>query len=81
MKRHWLAVTALFFVATAWGATFTLVKSALARIAPEPFIVFRFLLAGTILLLLAFALRQLPRADSPPPLPICKNGLMRARGS
>ena len=54
MKRHWLAVTALFFVATAWGATFTLVKSVLARIAPEPFIVLRFLLAGAILLLLAF---------------------------
>lgn len=62
MKTHWLAVTALFFVATAWGATFTLVKSALAQIAPEPFIVFRFLLAGAILLLLAFAVRQLPRA-------------------
>jgi len=62
LKTHWLAVTALFLVATAWGATFTLVKSALARIAPEPFIVFRFLLAGAILLLFAFALRQLPRA-------------------
>ena len=66
MKTHWLAVTALFLVATAWGATFTLVKSALARIAPEPFIVFRFLLAGAILLLFAFALRQLPRAAIAP---------------
>jgi len=66
LKTHWLAVTALFFVATAWGATFTLVKSALAQIAPEPFIVLRFTLAGAVLLLLAFALRQLPRAAIAP---------------
>jgi len=62
LKTHWLAVTALFFVATAWGATFTLVKSALAQIAPEPFILLRFTLAGAVLLLLALTLRQLPRA-------------------
>ena len=62
MKTHWLAIAALFFVASAWGATFTLVKSALAQIAPEPFIVLRFVLAAAILLSLALALRQLPRA-------------------
>lgn len=62
MKTHWLAIAALFFVASAWGATFTFVKSALGRIAPEPFIVFRFLVAGAVLLILALALRQLPRA-------------------
>ncbi len=62
MRTHWLAVAALFLVASAWGATFTLVKSVLAHIAPEPFIVFRFVLAGAILLILAAALRQLPRA-------------------
>jgi len=61
LKTHWLAVTALFFVASAWGATFTLVKSALTRIAPEPFIVLRFTLAGAILLALALATKQLPK--------------------
>ena len=61
LKTHWLAVTALFFVASAWGATFTLVKSALAHIAPEPFIVLRFTLAGAILLVLALATRQMPK--------------------
>ena len=66
MKTHWLAIAALFFVASAWGATFTLIKSALARIAPEPFIVLRFLLAGTVLLILSLALRQLPRAAIAP---------------
>lgn len=66
MKTHWLAIAALFFVASAWGATFTLVKNALAQIAPEPFIVLRFLLASAVLLVLAFALRQLPRAAVAP---------------
>lgn len=62
MKTHRLAVVALFLVASAWGATFTLVKSALTRIAPEPFIVLRFALAAAVLLLIAAATRQLPRA-------------------
>src|SRR5207248_7783287 len=66
LKSHWLAIAALFFVASAWGATFTLIKSALARIAPEPFIVLRFLLAGAVLLILSLALRQLPRAAIAP---------------
>jgi drug/metabolite transporter (DMT)-like permease len=62
LKTHWLAVAALFLVASAWGATFTLVKSALGRIAPEPFIFFRFVVAGAVLLVLALAMRRLPRA-------------------
>ncbi|HKS25773.1 MAG TPA: DMT family transporter [Thermoanaerobaculia bacterium] len=62
MRTHWLAVAALFLVASAWGATFTLVKSALTQIAPEPFIVFRFAIAAAVLLILAFALRQMPRS-------------------
>ena len=66
MRTHALAVAALFLVASAWGATFTLVKSALAQIAPEPFIVLRFLLAAAVLLVLALALRQLPRAAIAP---------------
>lgn len=66
MRTHWLAVAALFLVASAWGATFTLVKSALAQIAPEPFIVFRFAIAAAVLFALAIALRQLPRSVAGP---------------
>jgi drug/metabolite transporter (DMT)-like permease len=66
LRTHWLAVAALFLVASAWGATFTLVKSALAQIAPEPFIVFRFAIAAAVLLALAVALRQLPRTVAGP---------------
>src|SRR5262249_16571382 len=62
LKTHGLAVAALFLVASAWGATFTLVKSVLAHIAPEPFIVLRFVLAGAALMILAVGMRQLPRA-------------------
>jgi drug/metabolite transporter (DMT)-like permease len=61
VKKHWLAVVLLFLVATAWGMTFTLVKSVLTRIAPEPFIVFRFTLAGVVLLIAAFAMRSMTR--------------------
>jgi len=66
LRTHWLAVAALFLVASAWGATFTLVKSVLAHIAPEPFIVLRFVLAGAVLMILALAFRQLPRAAIAP---------------
>jgi len=62
VKKHWLAVVLLFLVASAWGMTFTLVKSVLARIAPEPFIFFRFTLAGVVLLVVAIALRAMPLA-------------------
>ena len=62
MNRHRLAIVVLFLVAGAWGATFTLIKSILGRIAPEPFIFWRFIIAGVILLVPAAAKRQLPRA-------------------
>src|SRR5437867_328923 len=42
LNRHKLAVVVLFLVAGAWGATFTLIKSILVLIAPEPFIFWRF---------------------------------------
>jgi drug/metabolite transporter (DMT)-like permease len=53
MTRKWLAVVALFATAAAWGASFTLVKDLVARMAPEPFIFWRFTIAGTILLIAA----------------------------
>lgn len=53
MNRRWLAVVALFATATAWGASFTLVKNVVARMAPEPFLFFRFTIAGSLLLFLA----------------------------
>lgn len=59
MKKHWLAILVLFLVATAWGMTFTLIKSVLASIAPEPFIFWRFTIAGLILLAVA---RRIDRA-------------------
>jgi drug/metabolite transporter (DMT)-like permease len=62
VKNHWLAVAVLLLVATAWGATFTLVKQVLTHIAPEPFIVLRFTTAGLVLLAIALATRRLPRA-------------------
>ncbi|MEA2336388.1 MAG: hypothetical protein QOE82_395, partial [Thermoanaerobaculia bacterium] len=68
MKNHWLAVLVLFLVAGAWGATFTLVKSVLTRIAPEPFIVLRFTTAGIVLLVIAVASRKLPRSALRPGL-------------
>jgi drug/metabolite transporter (DMT)-like permease len=55
LNRHRLAIVALFLTAGAWGATFTLIKNILRTIAPEPFIFYRFTLAGVILLLLAIA--------------------------
>ena len=60
MTRKWLAVVALFATAAAWGASFTLVKDLVARMAPEPFIFWRFTIAGTILLFAAR--RHLTRA-------------------
>jgi len=68
VKKHWLAVTVLFLVAGAWGASFTIVKSVLARIPPEPFIVLRFTLAGVVLLVIARTSRQLPRSALRPGL-------------
>lgn len=68
MKHHWLAVFVLFLVASAWGATFTLVKNVLTRIPPEPFIVLRFMTAGVILLIIAITSRKLPRSALRPGL-------------
>lgn len=68
MKHHWLAVFVLFLVASAWGATFTLVKNVLTRIPPEPFIVLRFTTAGIILLIIAITSRKLPRSALRPGL-------------
>lgn len=59
MKRHWLAAASIFAVACAWGATFTLIKDVLRSIAPEPFILWRFLVAGVVLLVIAY--RQISR--------------------
>jgi drug/metabolite transporter (DMT)-like permease len=59
--RRIAAVTALFLVATAWGATFTLIKDVLGRIAPEPFIFWRFTIAGVVLCAIAAARRQISR--------------------
>ena len=61
MKRR-LAAVALLATAAAWGATFTLVKSVIGRMAPESFIFWRFLTAALILLAVAFARRRLSRA-------------------
>ena len=61
MKRHFLALAALFFTAAAWGATFPLIKNVLRHIAPEPFIFWRFTLAGLILMAVAARGRVLTR--------------------
>ncbi|MBK5260921.1 MAG: DMT family transporter [Thermoanaerobaculia bacterium] len=53
MRKHWLAVAALLFTAVAWGSTFTLIKNVLRSIAPEPFIFYRFTLAGILLVFVA----------------------------
>lgn len=61
MKRHHIAALTLFVTAAAWGATFTLVKNILGRIAPEPFIFLRFTLAGVILMGIALPQRRISR--------------------
>jgi drug/metabolite transporter (DMT)-like permease len=61
LKLRWLAVFTLLAIAAAWGATFTLVKHILGKIAPEPFIFYRFTLAGVILLIAAAARGRLNR--------------------
>lgn len=60
-RRHWLAVTALFLTASAWGASFTVIKNVLVKIAPEPFIFWRFTLAGAILCAVALMRGRLQR--------------------
>jgi drug/metabolite transporter (DMT)-like permease len=61
VKHSRLAAFALLLVATAWGATFALVKDVLSRIDPEPFIFYRFTLAGIVLLAIAAWRRVLTR--------------------
>jgi len=60
--KRGLAVAALFLVAAAWGATFTLVKDVLRQIAPEPFLFARFTVAGLVLCAIALYRRQLHRS-------------------
>ena len=61
MKRR-LAALALLGTAAAWGATFTLVKSVISRMAPEAFIFWRFLVAAAILFAVALLRRSVSRA-------------------
>jgi drug/metabolite transporter (DMT)-like permease len=61
VKKHWLALFALWIVACAWGTTFTMVKNILASIAPEPFILWRFGTAGLVLLIAAASMGALSR--------------------
>lgn len=68
MKNRWIAIVTIFLIAGAWGSSFTLIKNVLAHIAPEPFIFWRFTLAGAILLVVAVARRDLTRAALPPAL-------------
>ena len=62
LTRRWLAIVVLLAVAGAWGASFTLVKHILTKIAPEPFIFWRFTLAVLILVAVAAWQRSLSRA-------------------
>lgn len=70
MKPRWIAIVTIFLIAGAWGWSFTLIKNVLAHIAPEPFIFFRFTLAGVILVAVAvaFAGRGIPRDSLRPGL-------------
>jgi drug/metabolite transporter (DMT)-like permease len=61
VKRNWLAAFAIMIVASAWGATFALIKDVLRSIAPEPFIFWRFTIAGLVLCAIAFHRRVLHR--------------------
>lgn len=62
MKHNRSAILALLLVAAAWGSSFTLIKQVLARIPPEPFLFWRFLVAGLFLLVIAALRKQLTRA-------------------
>ena len=68
MKRRHLAALALFLAAAAWGATFTVIKNVLSQIAPEPFIFYRFTLAGVLLLAFAIGRGTIRRAVFVPAL-------------
>ena len=68
MKRNWLAIASIFAAACAWGATFPLIKDVLRSIAPEPYMAWRFCIAGVVLLAIAFRRRLLNRALITPSL-------------
>lgn len=68
MKNRWIAIVTIFLIAGAWGWSFTLIKNVLAHIAPEPFLFWRFTLAGAILLAIAVARRSLSREALRPAL-------------
>ena len=66
MNQRWIAIFVLFLVATAWGMSFTLVKGILTQIAPEPFMFWRFTIAGLLLIAAAMERRRLPRSTIKP---------------
>lgn len=53
VTQHLAASVALLFIASGWGATFVVVKNALATITPEWLTFYRFAVAGAILLIIA----------------------------
>ncbi|HVE70929.1 MAG TPA: DMT family transporter [Thermoanaerobaculia bacterium] len=63
MKRR-LATLALLATAAAWGATFTMVKNVIAKMAPEAFIFWRFLVAAVVLLGVVFLRRRWRRGSA-----------------
>jgi drug/metabolite transporter (DMT)-like permease len=60
-RGNWLAAASIFAVASAWGATFALIKDVLRSIAPEPFIAWRFTIAGVVLVTFALSRREIAR--------------------
>jgi drug/metabolite transporter (DMT)-like permease len=62
VKRNWLAIAVLLATAGAWGATFVLVKKVIALIPPEPFMFWRFTVAGLLLLAVALVRGRVTRA-------------------
>lgn len=66
--RHWRAESALVVNTIIWGATFVLVKNALAGVSPLLFLVLRFSLATVALLLLFRRCWSTPRGKTGPAL-------------
>ena len=57
-KKLFLADLGLFYAAAVWGATFFMVKAALADVDPVVLVAYRFILAGVILLIFLLYKRQ-----------------------
>jgi drug/metabolite transporter (DMT)-like permease len=57
-RKTFLADFGLFYAAAIWGATFFMVKGALSGIHPVTLVAYRFLLAGTLLLIVLLAMRR-----------------------